>query len=612
MALLIVAALVLLLVYFLSDRWLESQIESVASAAVGARVELDGFDFSPFSLQIAWQRLQVTDPKNTMRNLFETGPVSFKISPEPLFYKKVVIETVQLDSLRTNTPRQTDGALPQKPESPAALNPLFKKLESYVQKEAANMPVFNPKRITQKVNVDSIYAMANLQAPVRADSLQKAVRENADSLQKQLAELEKKLNPKDYQARLNRLQQIDFKNPVSIKNGLDEASALYKDIEALQKEYRSLRSEFDRQVAEIKASPSLLQQWIQEDYRRVLQLAQLPDISVKNVSRMLFGPQILTQVETATRYLATARKYAAKLSSGKPEKSSPPRLQGQNIHFSSRLRWPDFLLRDLRFSGEGPHRFLLSGQAANITGQSELVGRPITIRVDGKRKDRSRLSLQAELRYHQPRKSELVTLKISDLPMNNVQLSDFPLLPYPIQKANVNISAEMRFLSDTALCNIAFDAASVTFDLEKPRTRLDARLAPIARELAANIRTIQLNANVKMLGSRFSLNMSSNLDRLVADHLSGIVSRQVTQARQQLQERVDREIAAKKASLEKLVSEHTQKLEAEVEQIRQEIEKRRQEIEKRKTEILAKAEEEKNKAKKRLEEEAKKKLKGLF
>ncbi|OQX58358.1 hypothetical protein B5M50_04465, partial [candidate division KSB1 bacterium 4484_219] len=111
----LVAIFIALSMFFI-DKWIESGLEKAAQAIVGARVEIDNLDFSLTGLSIKWDRLQVTDPNNTMRNLIETGRTAFKMNAPALFRKRYIIEEMTLVDVRTGTSRKYDGALPKTPK----------------------------------------------------------------------------------------------------------------------------------------------------------------------------------------------------------------------------------------------------------------------------------------------------------------------------------------------------------------------------------------------------------------------------------------------------------------------------------------------------------------
>ncbi len=75
--------------YFFIDRWIESGIEYAAEDAVGARVEIDNLSvtFSPLGLKFS--KLQVADPSDPWKNIFETGKVAVRDGPRPALAREV-------------------------------------------------------------------------------------------------------------------------------------------------------------------------------------------------------------------------------------------------------------------------------------------------------------------------------------------------------------------------------------------------------------------------------------------------------------------------------------------------------------------------------------------
>ena len=142
----VVIALGVVLSLFYLDKWVESGLEKAGSALVGAKVEIDNLDLDVAGLSIEWQRLQVTDPNRTMQNVIETGRTAFKMELAALLRKKTVIREMTLADVRTGTPRETDGAIPNKPEKEKKKSDkpdLFDKTKSKLTAEIQNLPV-NP------------------------------------------------------------------------------------------------------------------------------------------------------------------------------------------------------------------------------------------------------------------------------------------------------------------------------------------------------------------------------------------------------------------------------------------------------------------------------------
>ena len=66
----IVLAFFILISLIFSDIWIENELENMGDQIVGAKVEIDNLNLSFTELNLSWGRLQVTNPENTMKNMF--------------------------------------------------------------------------------------------------------------------------------------------------------------------------------------------------------------------------------------------------------------------------------------------------------------------------------------------------------------------------------------------------------------------------------------------------------------------------------------------------------------------------------------------------------------
>jgi len=98
-------------IYFFINGWIESGIEYAAEEAVGAKVEIDNLSLSISPLGIEWEKMQVTNPSDTWKNLFETGTVKFSMDIGQLLRGKYIINEIEVENFILGTQRKTDGAI---------------------------------------------------------------------------------------------------------------------------------------------------------------------------------------------------------------------------------------------------------------------------------------------------------------------------------------------------------------------------------------------------------------------------------------------------------------------------------------------------------------------
>lgn len=606
--LLIIIGIILALSFLFTDRWLENRLEAAGSSLVGARVEFEGVDFSLFQLRMKWTRLQVTDPQNTMQNLFETGPAEFDLALEPLLTKKILIENFQLKELRFNTPRESDGRLEREPKKPSESSKIFRTIESHLKQETAQMPVFNPGKYTRKINIDSLWKLVDLKSPKKIDSLKHVYRQKYREWNQRVKKLPTESDFKRLQKKALSLQVDQIKTLKELQAALKTANELYRETDSLTRIIKSVRTDFQKDFGESKAYRQLITEWIDQDYQRALGLAQLPDISVKNVAKVLFGKPIIQKIEKAIGYIGTIRYYAGKLKSGQPKEEKPPRFKGQDIHFPSRKNRPNMWIRMISLSGEFPEGFNTSGKITDITSDQKLIGKPTVIDLSGNRKDGATMQATGTLDYRSEKPAEAIQLHMERIPLANVKLTQFALLPYKIRSGKGNLAVLLRFEGNEFLADIKFTGNRIKFDYSETPNNLNPRLVRISRELAETINTIEFRAKAAQEEGKFRFTIHSNLDKLVADQMKRILSGEVVKARTELEKRVRQQAEKYRKELENLIAQKEGEIRKQIDRAEKELQKQRKTIHRKRKEIEARIAEEK----KKLENKAKGKIKNLL
>ncbi|GAB4377677.1 MAG: hypothetical protein Kow0042_25780 [Calditrichia bacterium] len=610
--LLILFILIVGITLIFTDRFLENQMESLGSSAVGAKVEFDGVDFSLTTLHMKWDRLQVTDPKDTWRNLFETGRVDFDLELIPLFSKKFIIENIRIDSLRFNSKRETDGKLPRKPVSERKPPKIVQLLQKELEKESRQMPVFNLNQYTRKINIDSLWKLVDLKVPRRIDSLKNNYAEKYQTWEKRTAELPDEQDFTRLQNQIQNLKIDQIKSIEEFQSAYQTVNQVYKEADSLLKMVKTTKSDLQTDLKQVDASRKIIPQWINQDYQRALSLAKLPEISVQNAAKVLFGQQIIDKINAVSGYIGTARYYATKFSGGKPEKASPPRSKGQDIHFGSRKNLPNFWMKDFSLIVRVMNNLNIGGTIHDIVSNQNVIGKPTTIEISGVRRDGAALQLSGILDYRGDPKKEQIDLAISEMPLAGVKLTNFALLPYKIKEGRATINSRIVFEGNSLVSETRFESGNVRFDFSDAPTNMNKRLVDISRSIAQSIHTITFRAGMELRENRFKFNMSSNLDKLIADKIKEILSGEVSKARQELENRVRKEAEKYQQELQQFISEKEGALRARIDEVERRVEEQKAQIETRKKEIENRIEAEKKKLKEKVEEEAKKKLKDLF
>lgn len=573
--LLVLAGIIIALSFIFTDFWLERQMESYGSELVGAKVEFEGVHLSLLELRMRWNRLQVTDPANTMTNLFETADCDFDIDLLPLLSKKINIENFALTGLRFNTPRQSDGRLPGKTGREESSTPAFvREIQKNIETELSQQPLFQLAQMAgKKIDVDSIFALLNLKSPQKIDSLRNSGAQKYQHWESRFQNLPGERDFQAIQAKIAALDPGKIKGVNELQSALGAAKDLQSQLNGYKQTYEVIKTDFSSDLKAIKALPTQVPAWIQADLQQALNLAKLPDLSVKNIANILFGRQVLQQIEKVTHYVGMARYYAEKYQAAVPKQEKPPRLKGQEIHFGKLFAPPKFWIKQVALSGEVLNGLQIAGNAANIVSEQKVIGLPTTIDLGGTRRDQASLKLNLTLDYLGEISKENINLNLAQIPLQNVKLTNFELLPSKIEQGKGFIQAAVNFAGRDFQAEVQFKGTQLAFAPPARDSKLDQRLQRISNSIIAAIKEINFKAAARQQAGDFKFSISSNLDNLIADQLKTALAGELQLARQQLEERVNRETAKYKQQLEALIAEKEQLLTGQLQKVESELKK---------------------------------------
>jgi uncharacterized protein (TIGR03545 family) len=598
--LLVIVALVFAIGYLLTDSLFESLIEDTATELNGALVEIDDFDFSLAGPKMSWQRLQITDPANTMQNKIETGLVEFNLEFWPLLSGKFIIENFELSGIKTGTARETDGAIPstesEEEEGDSIISSTKKKLNKQVEEETG----FDLSAVSKNVNVDSIVPLLKLKSPAKIDSAKKTVEQNYSKWQKKLATLDPEKDVKEIKNQITAIDIKKVKDLDSFNKALSSIKKVKGNIDKLDKTFKNTKKEFNIDYGGSRSVLNQLDNWVKDDYKQAMALAKLPDFSTQSIAKMLFGKKIVNQVNEYLGYIGTARGYLNKIPSSKKE-PDPPRLKGQDIYFPSDNARPDFWLQKMALSGNLSEDMPLSGTVTDISSDPKMTGKPVDINISGSSKSRS-YRLVGQLNYLDSIPRENFSIDYNGFAITNLELSKSAYLPTAIKKGDGFLKASLNMSGDNFDGKIKFTSAQVAFAFadEKP----SGKLASIVRDVFNGTKEVNVDVILKGRKDNLVFAVKSNLDEKLGNAFKAAAGKEIEQAKEKIRKKIDKEVAAKKAEVEKLISENKKKLEAELEKYQAKIDAQKEELEKKKKVI--------EDEKKKLGKKVKDKLKGFF
>jgi len=179
-----------IVLYFFLGGWIESSLELAGEAIVGAKVEIDHLSLSLSPIAVQFTRLQVANPRDPWKNIFETGKVRFALSFGQLLRGKYIIETAEVNNLIVGTKRSTNGSIPKPPPAPSGESSVFAEATDALVQEAQKAPVFDLAKIRKELKIDSLLNIQNLRSVQYVDTLKRRVQEANQQWQATLSDLE--------------------------------------------------------------------------------------------------------------------------------------------------------------------------------------------------------------------------------------------------------------------------------------------------------------------------------------------------------------------------------------------------------------------------------------
>jgi hypothetical protein len=198
------------------------------------------------------------------------------------------------------------------------------------------------------------------------------------------------------------------------------------------------------------------------------------------------------------------------------------------------------------------------------------------------------------------------------MPISNIKLTNFPLLPYKIKKGRGVVRAQMDFMGPDLSTDINFVGNNIEFDYSDRPNDMDERLLRISRSIVESIDKITINANVERTAKKYSFRLNSNLDKLIADKFKSMLSEEVESAKKNIEKRVLQEVDKYRKDLNEFIVGKEKELRNEIEKVEIEVDKQKALIAAKQKEIEDQIASEQKKLQKKAEEEGKKLLKDLF
>ncbi|MFI5210886.1 MAG: TIGR03545 family protein [Gemmatimonadales bacterium] len=550
---LLVTGLIVVVWLLFGAEFVRRSSEEYATEALGAEVDIGGLRITESQARVTLTGLQVADPYDRTRNLFEAGRIVLDLDPVPLLEKKLVIDQMELTGLRFLVPRR----------SPA------REIKSVgiAQRIRAQMGDWHHQfdvPLLSLTPVDTIKAL--VLDPSRLGTVQAAqtLTQQGDSVRKSLEGAIGAVQPgpvlDSARALAARLAATDpaklgvagsARAVADVKHALDQVARLKQQVAGLKQSAQSGVQLLGQGVKDLDAAR-------QKDYQFARGLLQLPSISAPDISYLLFGPATASIFEQALYYTDLGRSY---LPPGLDplRKPGPRRLRmaGTTIAFPKLNSWPTFLLRQgkLGFSFGGDSTSGAFGATVQgLTSEPAIYGRPTLFSARGALQGALPLSvdLGGALDHVTATPRDSLRAAVGGLPLPAFTL---PGLPYRLTPGRGDVAFAFALDGDRlrgawSIRSNQLGAALVDSARGKAQTPIQA----LVGRVLGGVQQLELDARLGGTIQKPSLQINSNVGDALAGGLRTVLGQEVAKAEARVKAEVDRQTAQAVDQAQQLVS----------------------------------------------------------
>lgn len=594
-------------------------LEYVGTQVNGAEVNIGSLRTSFIRADLEITDIQITDKNKPARNLFAVGSIKFKMLWDALLRAKVVVDEASILNIQALNPRKSPGYVVPPPPPGKAGPSLIEKAQDQVVSQTRKK--FNENFLGDIATVlggtDPKEQLKNIQSELKSDArikqLETELKEKTAKWNQRIKELPQAEEIKQFEARIKALK-FDTKNPAEFAKNVGEADKILKEADKKVKLIEQTSKDVKGEVGTYSQAFKDLENMVQEDIADLQKRLKLPNVDGKEFSQQLFMQMIESKLVGVRKYVAVARKYmppkktAAQKQAEKDEQLVPPkRGQGKNYRFPITTGYPLFWLKHAAISselGQSEYGGNIKGEIKDLNTDPAYLGKPTYFLASGDfpKQNIYGMDTKVTLDHTTEQAKDSIMISIGKFPVGDQKLSDSPDVRLAIQEAAGSSVLNATVVDEKIEVDVKNVFGEIKYDLQAKNKMVGEMIDAILK----GIPNVDLNANIEGSLSSFDVRINSNLGEELAKGFKAQLQVKIDQAKAELRKMIDTRIGAErdklKAELDKTMGGLTKELDG-----------KKAEVDKAVNQAKGQIEGEKKKGgTKKLEEEGKKLIKGLF
>lgn len=555
---------VLIGVYFTMffDGHLRRGMEYVGTQVNGAEVNIGYLSTSFFGASLDMGKIQVTDKNKPERNIVQVGQIKFKMLWDALLRAKVVVDEASILNIEALAPRKSPGYVVPPP-------PPGKPGEGALEKAQAQVMEQTQKKLNKNFlgdiasvlgGTDPKDQLKNLQGNLKSDArikeLEKELKEKQAKWDKQIKELPKPEELKQYETRVKALK-FDVNNPIELAKNLKEADKIIKEADAKVKQVEQTTKDVNGEVNTYTQAYKDLEKMVEQDVADMQKRFKIPSLDPKEFSQQLFMGMIEQKLVSVRKYVEMARKYAPPKLTAEQKKAKaeeqlvpPKRGDGRNFRFPITTGYPLFWLKHAAISSELGQSELsgnIKGEILNLTTDQPFIGKPTKILLAGDFPKQKVMDVDADITLDHTTDiaKDSMRVTVGNFPTGEYKISDSDDVRLKIDESGGSSQLVAALVNN----EITMDVKNQFKEVKWVTEAKNKQVKDIIEAVLKGIPLVTVDAQVRGSFEDFSLHIQSNLGEELAQGFQAQLKAKIAEAQAALRKSIDDKIGAQKNKL---------------------------------------------------------------
>jgi uncharacterized protein (TIGR03545 family) len=372
--------------FFFLNGIIESRLIASLEKIFQSSVEINKTSIQWSPLRIAINDLNVIDSSRSDRNYLDIDYLAFSIDLFELLNRRLIIDTVEIIGLDSNTPRKIDKKekiseeiLSKKNKSSESI--AVNKDERILENTSSNEDIKEEKSASDlsqaKESIESLLDQTELSSKEKIKQIQEQFNTDKQTIEA-IVSLENE--QKQYDEITIAVEKIKASFQEST---LEDVVGIKTELQRLKRNAFDLKTSVSNKKTQLhdvyknqKNQISGLDTYYKQDYERIKKTFKFSTYSSNNLSDTLLNSTLSHTLETYIKWMTFATRVIKNLTKTTPDSKSNNDLEGIYFNFDTPLSLPRLWIKHSAFSSKLNG---MTGSLSNLSSNPKLTGKPIEI-----------------------------------------------------------------------------------------------------------------------------------------------------------------------------------------------------------------------------------------